>query len=76
MGMATSQDPLAGQRQFCPQGTVKGPRIRGRQKKRWVDNIKEWTGMGFEDSLRAAEDRKRWKGIIATSFVVPNDRQG
>ena len=31
------------------QGTVKGARRRGRQKKRWEDNIKEWTGMGFGD---------------------------
>ena len=53
------------------QWTVKGARRRGRQKKRWEDNIKEWTGMGFGDSLRAAEDREGWKGIIATSSVVP-----
>ena len=52
------------------QGTVKGARRRGRQKK-WKDNIKEWTGMGFGVSLRAAEDRKGWKGIVATSSVVP-----
>ena len=25
-------------------GSVKGKRKRGRQKKRWEDNIKEWTG--------------------------------
>ena len=31
------------------QGTVKGTRRRGRQKKRWEDNIKEWMGMGFGD---------------------------
>ena len=53
------------------QGTVKGGRRRGRQKKRWEDNIKEWTGMGFGDSLRAAEDREGWKGIVAASSVVP-----
>ena len=53
------------------QGTVKGARRRGRQKKRWEDNIKEWTGMEFGDSLRAAEDREGWKGIVATSSVVP-----
>ena len=53
------------------QGTVKGTRWRGRQKKRWEDNIKEWTGMGFGDSLRAAEDREGWKGIVAMSSVVP-----
>ena len=53
------------------QGTVKGARRRGRQKKRWEENIKEWTGMRFGDSLRAAEDREEWKGIIAASSVVP-----
>ena len=40
------------------QGTVKGASRRGRQKKRWEDNIKEWTGMGFGDSLKAAEGRE------------------
>ena len=40
---------------------MKGARRRGRQKKRWEDNIKEWTGMGFGDSLKAAEDRKRFE---------------
>ena len=29
------------------QGTVKRERRSGRQKKRWQDNIKEWTGMDF-----------------------------
>ena len=53
------------------QGTVKGAKTRRRQKKRWEDNIKEWTGMGFGDSLRAAKDREGWKGIVATSSVVP-----
>ena len=53
------------------QGTVKGARRRGTQKKRWEDNIKEWTGMGFGDSLRAVEDREGWKVIVATSCVVP-----
>ena len=53
------------------QGTVKGAWSRERQMKRWEDNIKEWTAMGFGDSLRAAEDRKGWKSIVATSSVVP-----
>ena len=52
-------------------GTVKGARRRGRQKKRWEDNIKEWTRMGFGDSMTAAEDKEGWKGIVATSSVVP-----
>ena len=53
------------------QGTVKGARRRGRQKKRSEDNIKEWTELEFGDSLRAAEDREGWKGIVAVSSVVP-----
>ena len=55
------------------QGTMKGKRKRGRQKKRWEDNIKEWTGMDFASSTRAAENRSRWKGIVVNSSVVPDD---
>ena len=53
------------------QGTVKGARRRGRQNKRCKDNINEWTGIGVGDSLRVAEDREGWKGIVATPSVVP-----
>ena len=53
------------------QGTVKGKRKRGRQTKRWEDNIKEWTGMDFASSTRAAENRSGWKGIVANSSLVP-----
>ena len=49
---------------------LQGARRRGRQKKRLEDNIKEWMGMRFGDSLGAAEDREGWKGIVATSSVV------
>ena len=36
------------------QGTVKGQRKRGRQKSRWEDNIKEWTGMDIASSAKGA----------------------
>ena len=32
------------------QGTVKGERRQGRQKKRWEDNIRKWTGLEFGKS--------------------------
>ena len=32
------------------QGTVKGGRRQGRQKKRWEDNIREWTDLEFTKS--------------------------
>ena len=53
------------------QGTVKGIRKRGRQKKVWKDSVKEWTGMDFASLSRAAENRTGWKGVVANSSVVP-----
>ena len=53
------------------QRTVKGARRRGRQKKSWEDNIKEWTGMGFGNSMRAAEDREGWEGILQRHCGAP-----
>ena len=37
------------------QGTVKGKRRTGRQKKRWHDNIKERKGMDFDSTPRTAK---------------------
>ena len=39
------------------QGTVKGGRRQGRERKRWEDNIREWTGLEFAKSQRAVENR-------------------
>ena len=38
------------------QGTVKGPRRRGRQKKRWEGNIKDLT-VDSGEFVRTVEDR-------------------
>ena len=40
------------------QGTVKGGRRQGRQRKRWEDNIREWTGLEFGRTQRAVENRE------------------
>ena len=39
------------------QGTVKGGGRQGRQPMRWED-IREWTGLEFAKSMRAAENRE------------------
>ena len=39
------------------------------------NNIKEWTGMGFGDSLRAADYREGWKGIVQRHLWCPDDLQ-
>ena len=41
------------------QGTVKGGRRQGRQRKRWEDKIREWTGLEFAKSQRAMENREK-----------------
>ena len=53
------------------QGTVQGGRRRGRQKKRWEDNIMEWTGMTPGVALRKAERREEWRELVARSSVAP-----
>ena len=53
------------------QGTVKGGRRQGRQRKRWEDNIREWTGLEFGESQRAVENREKWRKRVAKSSVVP-----
>ena len=53
------------------QGIVKGGRRQGRQRKRWEDNIREWTGFEFGKSQRAVENREKWRKLVAKSYVVP-----
>ena len=40
------------------QGTVKGGRRQAGQRKRWEDNIREWTGLEFAKFQRAMENRE------------------
>ena len=42
------------------QRTVKEGRRQGRQRKRWEDNIREWTGMEFAESQRTVENGGNW----------------
>ena len=53
------------------QGTVKEGRRQSRQRKRWEDNIREWTGLEFAKSQRAVENREEWRKLVAKSSVVP-----
>ena len=53
------------------QGTVKGGRRQGGQRKRWEDNIRKWTGLEFSKFRRAVENREKWRKLVAKSSVVP-----
>ena len=52
------------------QGTVKGRRRQGRQRKRWEDNIRDWTGLEVTKSQTAMENREKWRKLVAKLSVV------
>ena len=55
------------------QGTVKGGRRQGRQRKRWEENIREWTGLEFGKSQRAVVNRKNGENWLQNHLWCPND---
>ena len=63
--------PSSGLAKTILQGTVKGGRRQGRQRMRWEDNIREWTGLEVGMSQRAVENKERWRKLVAKSSVVP-----
>ena len=50
---------------------MKGERRQGRQRRRWEDNIREWTGLEFAKFQGAVENRERWRKLVAKSPVMP-----
>ena len=52
------------------QGTLEGGRRRGRQKKGWMDNIKEWTRLDSPTLLREVEDRAGWRRLAEESSLM------
>jgi len=50
------------------QGTMPGERRRGRPRTAWMDNIKTWTGLPVEESIRMTEDKINGE---STSMVWP-----
>ena len=60
------------------QGTVKGgTRQTKKKKKKWEDNIDEWTGLEFAKSQKAVENgrkrkkKKKKRKLVVKSSVVP-----
>jgi len=46
------------------QGTMSGAHRRGRPRTAWMDNIKTWTGLSMEESIRMTEDRDKWRKYV------------
>ena len=53
------------------QGTVKEGRRQSRQRKRWEDNTREWTGLEFAKSRGAVESREKWRKLVVKPSVMP-----
>ena len=49
------------------QGTVEGKRRRGRQRKKWDDNIREWTGLPLASTQALAHERERWREVCSAA---------
>jgi len=46
------------------QGTMSGACKRERPRTAWMDNIKTWTGLTMEESVRMADDRDKWRKYV------------
>ena len=68
--------PFTGLAKTILQGTVKAGRRQGRQKKRWEDNIREWTGLKFGKSQMAVENRENGEYWLQTHLWCHNDPRG
>jgi hypothetical protein len=46
-------------------GKIDGKRGRGRPRQSWTGNIKMWTGMEYWECVRGAQERQRWRSMVA-----------
>jgi len=51
------------------QETMPGVGTRGRPRTVWIDNIKTWTGLSVEETIRMTKDSDKWR-----KYVQPSDR--
>ena len=45
-------------------GQVEGYRRQGRPRLRWIDSIKEITGLRLETLKETVKDRKKWRMLV------------
>ena len=53
------------------EGRVHGQRPRGRPKRRWMDDVKDWCGRSCAACTAAARDRGAWRRIVHAA-VIPD----
>ena len=57
-------------------GTMPGAHRRGRPRTAWMDDIKTWTGLSVEESIRMTEDRDKWRKYVHSHGVAEPRRKG
>jgi len=48
-------------------GRIAGNRGRGRPRRRWTDDIKQWTGRSVAECVQCAADRSNWRSVVSMS---------
>ena len=56
------------------QGITEGKRSRGKQKRRWVEDIADWTGLNINQAARVAEVRDDWRRILLVAHPSSEGR--
>jgi len=51
------------------EGHLDGARGRGRPRRRWGDDIKDWTGKTLAECVTTARNRKNWRELVRHSAV-------
>ena len=46
------------------EGMIAGKRSRGRPRKRWRDDVREWTGKSWQDLNAMTKDRDGWRKFV------------
>ena len=54
-----------GVQRLLMEGRINGRRGRGRPRTMWTDDIKERTKISYNDCIRVAQDRERWRSMTA-----------
>ena len=55
------------------QGVVEGSRKRGRPKRKYIDDVKEWTKMEIDNILLEVDNRDNWRRrcFVASKVLIP-----
>ena len=53
------------------QGMVEGLRKTCRPKRKYIDDIKEWTKMDVDEILCEVQQRDKWRCVVAVKLIPP-----